>query len=78
MQDLDFSLLRNGEEVQRGQTKDMLFPVNDLIAHVSKYSTWKTGDLLFTGTPSGVAAVRSGDRLEGILGGRVMFSVEVL
>lgn len=78
VQDLDFSLLRNGEEVQRGQTKDMLFPVNDLIAHVSKYSTWKTGDLLFTGTPSGVAAVRSGDRLEGILGGRVMFSVEVL
>lgn len=78
IQDLDFSLLCNGEEVQRGQTKDMLFPVNDLIAHVSKYSTWKTGDLLFTGTPSGVAAVRSGDRLEGILGGRVMFSVEVL
>lgn len=78
IQDLDFSLLCNGEEVQRGQTKDMLFPVNDLIAHVSKYSTWKTGDLLFTGTPSGVAAVRSGDRLEGILGGRVMFRVEVL
>ena len=56
----------------------MLFPVDRLIAHVSQYSTWKTGDLLFTGTPSGVGPVQSGDRLEGRLEGRTMFEVKVL
>ena len=44
IQDVHFSLLRNGEEVQVGHTADMLFPVNELIAHVSKFSTFKTGD----------------------------------
>ncbi len=78
IQDLRFSLLRNGEEVQSGHTADMLFPVDALIAHVSRYSTWKTGDLLFTGTPAGVGPVQSGDRLEGRLEGRSMFEVEVL
>ena len=78
IQDLRFSLLRNGEEVQSGHTADMLFPVDALIAHVSRYSTWKTGDLLFTGTPSGVGPVQSGDRLEGRLEGRSMFEIEVL
>ena len=51
IQNLAFSLLRNGEVVQSGSTSEMLFPVDRLIAHVSQYSTWKTGDLLFTGTP---------------------------
>ncbi|RPG81618.1 MAG: FAA hydrolase family protein [Crocinitomicaceae bacterium TMED114] len=78
IQDLRFSLLRNGEEVQSGHTADMLFPVDALIAHVSRYSTWKTGDLLFTGTPAGVGPAQSGDRLEGRLEGRSMFEVEVL
>ena len=45
VQDLRFSLLKNGEVVQEGHTADMLFPVDALIAHVSRYSTWKTGDL---------------------------------
>jgi acylpyruvate hydrolase len=78
IQNLSFSLLRNGEVVQSGSTSEMLFPVDRLIAHVSQYSTWKTGDLLFTGTPSGVGPVQSGDRLEGRLEGRMMFEVEVL
>lgn len=78
IQDLHFSLLRNGEPVQLGHTADMLFPVDDLIAHVSRYSTWKTGDLLFTGTPAGVGRVRTGDHLEGRLGERTVFSVDVL
>lgn len=78
IQDLRFSLLRNGEEVQSGHTAYMLFPVDALIAHVSRYSTWKTGDLLFTGTPAGVGPAQSGDRLEGRLEGRSMFEVEVL
>jgi len=78
IQDVRFSLLKNGETVQEGHTADMLFSVDALIAHVSRYSTWKTGDLLFTGTPAGVGPVRSGDRLEGRLGGRSMFVVDVL
>lgn len=78
IQDLHFSLLRNGEPVQVGHTADMLFCVDDLIAHVSRYSTWKTGDLLFTGTPAGVGRVHAGDHLEGRLGERTVFSVNVL
>ena len=78
IQNLSFSLLKNGEVVQAGSTAEMMFPVNRLIAHVSQYSTWKTGDLLFTGTPSGVGPGQSGDRLEGRLEGRTMFEVEVL
>lgn len=78
IQDLHFSLLRNGEPVQVGHTADMLFPVNDLIAHVSRYSTWKTGDLLFTGTPAGVGRIHTGDHLEGRLGERTVFSIDVL
>lgn len=78
IQDLRFVLLRNGEVVQEGHTADMLFPVDALVAHVSRYSTWKTGDLLFTGTPAGVGPVRSGDHLEGRLGGRTMFALDVV
>ena len=78
IQDIRFSLERNGEVVQEGHTADMLFRVDELIAHVSKYSTWKTGDLLFTGTPAGVGRVQPGDRLEGFLGGRSMFRLNVL
>lgn len=78
IQDVHFELLRNGETVQSGHTADMLFPVDELIAHVSRYSTFKTGDLLFTGTPAGVGPVRSGDCLEGRLGGRDMFRVNAL
>lgn len=77
VQDIHFELLKNGAVVQSGHTADMLFPVDALIAHVSKYSTWKTGDLLFTGTPAGVGPVQPGDRLEGRLDGRSMFTVDV-
>ena len=77
VQDIRFELLKNGEVVQSGHTADMLFPVDALISHVSKYSTWKTGDLLFTGTPAGVGPVKPGDRLEGRLDGRSMFAVDV-
>ena len=77
VQDIRFELLKNGEVVQSGHTADMLYPVDALISHVSKYSTWKTGDLLFTGTPAGVGPVKPGDRLEGRLDGRSMFTVDV-
>ena len=78
VQSLSFHLLKNGKVVQSGTTSDMLFSVDSLIAHVSRYSTWKTGDLLFTGTPAGVGPVRHGDHLEGRLEGRTLFQVDVI
>ncbi|MDA9908588.1 fumarylacetoacetate hydrolase family protein [Schleiferiaceae bacterium] len=64
IQDINFHLDINGKTVQEGNTSNMLFPVDELISHVSKYFTLKTGDLIFTGTPSGVGRVERGDLLE--------------
>ncbi len=60
---INFRLELNGNIVQQGNTKDMIFPVDHLIAYVSKFATIKIGDLLFTGTPAGVGPVKIGDRL---------------
>lgn len=60
---INFRLELNGNIVQQGNTKDMIFPVDQLIAYVSKFTTIKIGDLLFTGTPAGVGPVKIGDRL---------------
>ncbi|MCQ2260384.1 MAG: fumarylacetoacetate hydrolase family protein [Bacteroidales bacterium] len=74
---LDFSLLRNGERVQEGNSRDMIFNVDQLIAHVSRFMTLRTGDLIYTGTPAGVGPVQIGDHLEGILCGRRMFGLDI-
>ena len=60
---INFKLELNGNLVQKANTSEMIFPVDELIAHVSKFMTIKIGDLLFTGTPSGVGPVKIGDRL---------------
>ena len=70
-------LKKNGTVVQSATAESMLFHVDQLIAHVSKYMTLKMGDILFTGTPSGVGAVADGDVLEGTLDGARMFRVQV-
>ena len=67
MQNISFRLDLNGATVQQGNTKDMIFSVDQIIAHVSKYFTLKTGDLIFTGTPFGVGAVKTGDRLQAYI-----------
>ncbi|GAF04413.1 fumarylacetoacetate hydrolase family protein [Saccharicrinis fermentans] len=67
VQNLNFSLLINGEERQKGYTGDMLFKVDDIIAYVSKFFTLKIGDLIYTGTPAGVGKVNIGDRFEVFL-----------
>lgn len=72
-----FALKRNGEVVQSATAESMLFHVHDLIAHVSQYMTLKMGDILFTGTPSGVGPVADGDVLEGFLDEQSMFRVQV-
>lgn len=66
---MEFNLKIDGKEVQRGNTADMLFQIDDIIAYVSQFVTLKIGDLLFTGTPSGVGPVSLGQHLEGYLEG---------
>lgn len=66
-ENLNFSLKIDGREVQQGNTADMLFQIDDIIAYVSQFVTLKIGDLLFTGTPAGVGPVSSGQHLEGYL-----------
>ncbi|MFN8352420.1 MAG: fumarylacetoacetate hydrolase family protein [Flavobacteriales bacterium] len=76
LQNMDIQLKRNGQLVQKGHTRDMLFTVAELIAHVSRYMTLEPGDLLFTGTPAGVRPITHGDLLEGYLNGnRVLRAV---
>ena len=68
LQQLDFRLEIDGKEVQHGNTSDMLFKVDEIIAYVSRFMTLKIGDLLFTGTPAGVGPVQIGQHLQGYLG----------
>lgn len=68
VQQLDFRLEIDGKEVQHGHTSDMLFKVDEIIAHVSRFMTLKIGDLIYTGTPVGVGPVAIGQHLQGYLG----------
>jgi 2-keto-4-pentenoate hydratase/2-oxohepta-3-ene-1,7-dioic acid hydratase in catechol pathway len=72
-----FSLKRNGEVVQSGDSQLMIFPFDTIIEHVSKYVTLKIGDLIYTGTPAGVGPVAIDDRLEGFIGEKKMFDIQV-
>jgi 2-keto-4-pentenoate hydratase/2-oxohepta-3-ene-1,7-dioic acid hydratase in catechol pathway len=74
---IPFSLVKNGEVVQQGSTSEMIFSVDQIIAYVSKFVTLKIGDLIYTGTPSGVGPVAIGDRLQGFIGNKQMFDFEV-
>lgn len=65
--DIHFSLLKNGVAQQVGHTRDMLFPVDEIISYVSKFFTLKIGDLIYTGTPAGVSKVNIDDHIEGYI-----------
>ena len=67
IQQLNFGLKKNGEEVQKGNTSLMLFTFPVLISYISKFITLRKGDLIFTGTPSGVGPVQIGDKLEAFI-----------
>ena len=74
---IEFSLIKNNELVQSGCSNDMLWKIDELISYVSQYFTLKIGDLIFTGTPSGVSKVVSGDILEGYISSIKMFTLKV-
>ena len=77
LKNLNFRLEKNGEAVQQGNTSLMLWPIDEIIAFVSKYFTLKTGDIIFSGTPKGVSQVRIGDQLRGYIEDQLMFDFEV-
>ena len=73
IQNVRFRLDINGKTVQDGNSSEMIFPINELVAYVSRFFTIKIGDILFTGTPVGVGKVAIGDRLEGYILDKKMF-----
>ncbi len=74
---LNFELLKNGNQVQKGNSSDMIHSVDKIIAYVSRFFTLKIGDIIFTGTPAGVGRVDIGDRLEGFLEDQKLFDFYV-
>ncbi len=74
---IDFSLLVNEKLKQKGNTCDLIFSFDNIIAYVSRFVTLKTGDLIFTGTPQGVGPVKRGDLLEGFIGNKKMLTTEI-
>jgi len=77
LKNINFSLQKNGETVQVGNTKDMIFDIEQLIVFISKYITLRKGDLIYTGTPAGVGPVVIGDKLEGFLESKSMFTTQI-
>ena len=74
---LNFSLNKNGETVQDGDTSLMMFMPEDIIAFVSQYFTLRVGDIIFTGTPKGVGKVQENDILEGFLEGKKLLDIRI-
>ena len=77
VQNLDFHLNIDGNKVQQGNTCNMIFKIDEIIAYVSRFYTLKLGDLLYTGTPVGVGPVRVGQHLEGYLEGEKLLDFYV-
>ncbi|WP_282121812.1 fumarylacetoacetate hydrolase family protein [Algibacter mikhailovii] len=75
--DIQFSLKKNDEIVQNGNSSHMLWKIDELIEYVSKYFTLKIGDIIFTGTPAGVGKVMANDRLKGFIEEKELFSIIV-
>ncbi len=77
MRNMAFQLKKNDETVQDGNSRDMIFSLDKILAYVSKFFTINIGDMIFTGTPAGVGPVNPGDKLEGILMGNKVLDVEI-
>ena len=77
LKNLEFYLLKNDEKVQHSNISKMLWSIDELISHSSKFFTLKIGDVLFTGTPSGVGPVKKNDFLEGYLNDEKLFSIKI-
>ncbi len=74
---INFSLKKNGETVQQGNSSEMIFGFDKIISFISQYFTLKIGDLIYTGTPAGVSEVKIGDKLEGYIEDQLMLNCNV-
>lgn len=77
VENINFELTNNNKTVQKGNTGLMLWKIDELVSYVSRYFTLKIGDVIFTGTPAGVAAVKPNDVLEGFLEDKKLFRIQV-
>lgn len=77
VEDLRFEMSLNGEVRQVGEPKNMIFSVDRLICYLSRFMTLRMGDLIFTGTPSGVGPVKKGDVLRASLEGEELFNFDI-
>ena len=75
--DIDFSLKINGNEVQHGNTKNMIFNCDKIVSYISQFVTLKVGDLIMTGTPEGVGKLNIGDHLEGFIKDQQVLDIHV-
>jgi 2-keto-4-pentenoate hydratase/2-oxohepta-3-ene-1,7-dioic acid hydratase in catechol pathway len=77
LSNLNFKLLKNSQIVQQGNSHKMIHSFSNIISELSKYFTLEPNDLIYTGTPAGVAAIQSGDNYKGELEGKTIFEFKV-
>lgn len=77
LNNITFSLLKNDDTVQTGNTSDMMWKIDGIISYVSQFFTLKIGDIIFTGTPKGVGRVEVNDKLTGYIEKEQIFSIQV-
>ncbi len=77
LNNINFGLLLNGEERQKGNSSQMLFSFNEIISYISRFILLKKGDIIFTGTPEGVGKINAGDKLEAFIENKKLLEVEI-
>jgi len=77
MSNISFTLEKNGQQVQLGNSSEMIFKFDKIISYISKFFTLKIGDLIYTGTPEGVGKIKKGDVLTGFIEKQEMLNVKI-
>ncbi len=77
LKNIDFHLNKNGSLVQKGNTNNLIYSFENIISYISQFITLQKGDIIFTGTPAGVGAVKIGDKLVGYIGTEEFLEVEI-
>ncbi len=77
LNNISFELKLNGQSKQIGNSNQMIFSIDKIISHISKFVSLKVGDLIYTGTPEGVGPVKIGDHLEGFVNGENFLQLNI-
>ena len=77
IKNINFSLLKNKELVQKGNSNLMIYNINFLLEYISKFITLQKGDFLFSGTPEGVGNIKKGDNLEGFIEDEKLIDINI-